>query len=484
MDVRLPNGTILRNVPDDATKASIFEKLQSNGIDPTTLGLEEPKQAFAGLRQAADIPLGLAKGFATGVRSLSDAFGANNEFSQNVKGVEDLLGEYMSAQYRKDAAAQQEILAKAKDKGVLANLQASWEYLKVAPVDTIANLAGTSAPYILGAIYGGPAAGIALGAIGGAGAVKGDIYDAVKQELTANTNLSAEEVEARAQAAQETNGANLDQILLGAGIGAVAGSTGIEAGAAKFISSNILKRVTEKQTAEQLAAQTAKKLTETGAKEGFIEVGGDRLSKRFIKGAAVEAVPEATQEGQEQVARNVALQREGVNVPTMEGVTQAATLGGTLGAIMGGPLEAVAGEGPRRIKVQPEAKPGETQAPGAEPAPEEPVIPGVQPAPEPTEVPPTAVEPAPPTTPEVEPPVAIEPPPVDVKPAPEPEAPPAIEPAPTPTPAAPKPGSPYLEGDPLEGDHLNLPVFSLPKPLAGAKPKYNFQDGIVCAILL
>lgn len=447
------------------------------GFDPNapfTVSPQKPaeeKESFAGLRAAADIPIGLVKGFATGIRGIAEGLGANNEFAQSVRGVEDFLGGLLSAQYRKDAAEQQRILAEARDKGVLANLQASWEYLKVAPVDTIVNLAGTSAPYILAAIYGGPVAATALGAVGGMGAVKGQIYEAVKEELAASTNLSPEEIEARAQAAQETGGQNLDQILIGGGVGAVASRFGIETGTAKLIANKILGRVVQKQTAEQLAEETAKKLAATGAKKGYVEVGGDRLATRFAKGAAAEAIPEAVQEGQEPLAANIALQREGIDVPTMRGVTQAATLGGTLGALMGGPLEAVAGERPTRIDV-PAAQPA---APG-EPAPEEPIVPG-------TTAEPTDVEPAPETpvaeepTPEVEPVVTLpteEPAPEPVVTTPEPVA------APEPTPAAPEPAptpaSPYLIGDPLEGPHLDLPVFSLPKPLAGAKPQYGYKS--------
>ncbi len=476
MDIRLPNGTVLTNVPDDATQSFIYEKLQSNGIDPTTLGLEEPKQAFAGLRQAADIPIGFAKGIASGIRGISEGLGADNEFAQNVQGVEDFLGDLLSAQYRKDAAAQQKVLAEARDKGLLANLQAAYEYLKIAPADTIANLAGTSAPYILGAIYGGVPAAVGLGVAGGMGAVKREIYDAVKEELTASTDLPPEDIETKAQLAQSYGGENLDQILLGGAVGGAASGLGIERGVARVLSSKILGRVAAKPTAEQLAEETAKKIAETGAKKGYVEIGGDRLATRFAKGVAAEAIPEAAQEGQERLAANIALQRQGFDVPTMEGVTQAATLGGTLGAVLGGPFEAAFGQRPTRIDVPPPAATAPGTEPGAEPAPEEPAIPGAEPAPEPTEVPPTAeVEPAPSVTPEVEPPVATEVPPVDVEPAPEPEAPIATEPTPE-APAAPT--SPYIEGDPLEGDHLNLPVFALPKPLAGAKPKYNYRtDG-------
>jgi hypothetical protein len=431
---------------------------------------EEQKDEYPTLRAIADVPLNFARGAAMSIRNISDAFGANNEFSQNVRGIEDLLGEYMSAQYYKDAKAQREILAKARDQGVLANLQASWEYLKVAPIDTITNLAGASAPYIVASLFGTPVAGAALGAVGGAGTIKGDIYDTVKEQLSANTDLSAEEVEARAQQAQAYNGENLDQILMGAGLGGVAGGLGIESGAAKLLSRTILKKVAEKESVRALAEQTAKKMAETGAKEGFIDVGGASLKKRLAIGAASEAIPESLQEGQEQLAQNVALQREGINVPTMEGVGQAAILGGTLGALVGGPFEGAFGQRPTRIKIGVDGKP---EIPGETP-------PAVPPT---GEVPSVEAAPEAPTEPTAETPVAPEEPlapatPTPQEPAAAPEAPVTPEPAAAPeAPVTPEPTSrPYVIGDPLEGSHTSLPVFSLPKSLAGAKPKFNYKD--------
>ena len=46
MDVRLPDGTLIRNVPDDMTKAQLTEKLRANGY---SLGEEEqPSRGVAG----------------------------------------------------------------------------------------------------------------------------------------------------------------------------------------------------------------------------------------------------------------------------------------------------------------------------------------------------------------------------------------------------------------------------------------------------
>jgi len=38
MDVRLPDGHIIRNVPDGMSKADLTAKLQSNGYDVSNLG--------------------------------------------------------------------------------------------------------------------------------------------------------------------------------------------------------------------------------------------------------------------------------------------------------------------------------------------------------------------------------------------------------------------------------------------------------------
>jgi len=46
MDVRLPDGTLIRNVPDDMTKAQLTEKLRANGYDLG--GDEQPSRGVAG----------------------------------------------------------------------------------------------------------------------------------------------------------------------------------------------------------------------------------------------------------------------------------------------------------------------------------------------------------------------------------------------------------------------------------------------------
>lgn len=58
MDVRLPDGTIIQNVPDNITKAQLVEKLRANGMDVS--GLEEPKEGTTLQRAPQMVARGVA----------------------------------------------------------------------------------------------------------------------------------------------------------------------------------------------------------------------------------------------------------------------------------------------------------------------------------------------------------------------------------------------------------------------------------------
>ena len=172
----------------------------------------EPKpedQSF--LRSIADVPLKATAGLATGVRLVADAFGAGSGVSNTIKGVENYIEDLYSAQSKKDSAEISRIMKDAEDKGVGDQVKAAVKAFTVAPIDTVVNALGTSAPAIvagLGASVLGAGAvaasavGAGVGATMGAGTIKGSIYDAVKEELQ-KTDMPAEQVEARAQVAQE-----------------------------------------------------------------------------------------------------------------------------------------------------------------------------------------------------------------------------------------------------------------------------------------
>jgi len=302
-----------------------------------------PQEESGFFRQAADVPVQFATGIATGVRLISDAFGADNPVSQNIRGVENYLQGLLSAQAKNDQQEIARIMQEAEDKGVGAQVMAALEAFGTAPVDFIAQAAGTAAPTIAGGLAAqllkAPAllASTGVGAVMGAGTVKSSIYDEVKQTLI-DLGASPIEAEKKAVLAQEYGGENLDQILLGTVIGGATGRFGIEPNIAKAIA-------------------------------------GDIGKKTVLKAAAQEAVPEAVQAGQEQVAQNIALQREGMEVPTFRGAVGAGTLEGLAGLGLGGIGELAS----RRLRPEPEPEPEITPEPTV--APEATAAPEVTPAP-------------------------------------------------------------------------------------------------------
>jgi hypothetical protein len=165
-------------------------------------------------------------------------------------------------------------------------------------------------PILLAAVAGTPGVLTAAG-LTGAGIVKGTIYDAVKEELLSRGQDEAT-AEAKAQEAQAYGGKNLDMILAGTVLGMVAGRTGAER--------LILNRIATKAAAKEAATAGA--------------------VRRGFAGAIEEGAPEFVQAAQERLAENIALQREGFDVPTMRGVVGAGALEGITGGVLGGGIGA------------------------------------------------------------------------------------------------------------------------------------------------
>lgn len=281
-----------------------------------------PKEESGFLRQVADVPLSIGRGAATGVRMIADAFGAGSGASEAIKGVEGYLSGLMSAQAKNDEREIARIMKDAEDKGVLDQVKAGFKAFSVAPIDLLSQGFGTVAPAVLGAlgakVLGAGALGMSaistgIGAGMGAGSAKGGIYEEVKAALK-ESGIDEAKAEQAAIQAQEYGGKNLDQILLSAGLGGVAGRFGVESAAQR-----ILTRAAAKEAGKGAAREVAEGATRT---------------------AVTESIPELLQGSQEQVAKNIALQREGFDVPTMRGVASSGTLealaGAGLGAVTGG----------------------------------------------------------------------------------------------------------------------------------------------------
>lgn len=328
MDVRMPDGTVITGVPDNITQTELLRRYKLS---------QQPQEEQSGfLRQVADVPLGVAKGAVSGTRGLIEMFGAGSAASEALKGVEESVAGLMSAQSRNDSREISRIMKEAEDKGFLDQVLAGVKAFGVAPIDMLSQAAGTAIPTIAGGIgarvlgagvAGARAVGAGVGAGMGAGVTKGSIYDAVKEEL-AKTGMPADQIEARAQLAQSYGGENLDQILLGTALGGLAGTTGIEPALAGIASKNVLTKAAAKSTAGRIGV-----------------------------GAVAEAAPEFAQASQEQLAQNLALQRQGFDVPLTRGIYGAGTLEALAGAGLGAGVSALTGR-PEDAKVAPPS-PGE-----------------------------------------------------------------------------------------------------------------------------
>lgn len=308
-------------------------------VDPTQ-PLPDADSGF--FRQALDVPTQLAKGAVTGTRFLTDVFGADNPVSQTLSGVEDELDSLLSAQSKRDQQEVARIMQQAEDKGVGEQVKAGLQALSVAPVDLISNAFGTSAPVILGGllgtVVGAPAAATAtgLGVLTGVGITKDAAYDAVLQELV-GSGVPEDQAKEAAKEAQAYSGENLDNIAFGGFLGGLASRFGLE----KSIFSGMVRRKLAKEAPEEVIEEAL-----DTAPRALIEASERSALGEVSRAAVTEAIPEALQGGQEQFTRNVALQREGFDVPTGRGVVTAGTLEGAVGA----PVGAIA-EGAQRFKL-------------------------------------------------------------------------------------------------------------------------------------
>ena len=267
---------------------------------------------------AVDLTYKFAQGTVMGSRMVVDAFGADSELSKSLRGIEKDFDDLMSAGAREDKEAIARIMERAKGEGNLDQLKSAWEAFTVAPVGTIINALGTSAPIIIGSVaatlLGGPVAGVGvaagLGMTQGSGIVKGAIYEAVKQELL-KAGKSEQFAEERAVRAQEWGGQNTDLILGGGALGALATMTGLETAAVNAI----LRKV-------------APTLAKSSATKAGVTIGA-------------ETVTEAAQGGQEAYSRNVAVRDEGQAL----GIQSMAETGAMDGVVASAAMEGMAGAG-------------------------------------------------------------------------------------------------------------------------------------------
>lgn len=327
-----PDGKSYRvNTPSGATKdqaiAYVAERYYGGGKTKRS-AIEDIPVVGGILAPVADIPLKAVEGLAGVSKTFTDVFGADNTASDFLENIATGANELTSSGSREDAAISAREMKEAEGKGAWEEIKAAGRAFARSPLDTAASLVGSAAPFAAAtAVSGGIAPALALGAISSAGMIKGDIYDAVLQK-SQEAGIPLEQAQAIAERAQEYGGKNLDQIALGAAIGAVANATGIPRQLSRLLGSKAAETVVDK-VGDRIAARVVENRVEKG------------IARRAGEAFAEEALPEGIQAGQERYAQNIAQQREGYDVDPMAGVIGQAAFEGLAGGVFGGGLGAL-----------------------------------------------------------------------------------------------------------------------------------------------
>lgn len=325
---------------NEATKLAIFNKysaLDPNFANANTATQDAIRQKFGVISMPAveekaptapttlrDVGVAGASGVVGAAKSMTDFFGADNAVSKTLGDASTSLQGMYTPERQKEMQYYQQLQDKAAKSGdTMGEIGAAFQGIKAAPLQGAVQAVGSLIPNLATLFIPGAgqaralqisrgAVNTALGIVQGTGAVKGALYEGVKQELMKN-GMDEATAAKQASEAQSYLGPNADQILLGAGIGYGAGKLG----------------------AEELLSPAVK-----GA-------------ARKAAAVASEAGTEAIQGGQEQVAQNLGLTRAGMETPMFQGVAGAATQEGILGALGAGPVTMLPSRTPEKPKEEP-----------------------------------------------------------------------------------------------------------------------------------
>jgi len=264
------------------------------------------------LERSVDLGAQYAIGVNNAVKGLTDLLGPDNPASKLLQENVDWYRDLLSATALGNEEEVSRILADAENKGVLEQLAAGAKAFGAAPADILAGGLGSLTTFAVG---GGTVKAIGLGAKGvaaaqaslgagmQAGIVKNEIYEGVKAEML-QLGKDAQAAESMARQAQSYSGKNLDQIFMGAGLGAVDGLSGAQ----RVIGRALLR--------------------------GGLGGGASKVASVIGNGLA-ESLAEAAQGAQGKLAANVAPARDGAPIEFSRGVVSSAALEGLAGGVIG-----------------------------------------------------------------------------------------------------------------------------------------------------
>lgn len=343
--IQAPDGYIYDvEAPEGASEKDLYSFVNDTYLKSKKPQIKTvaPEAEFS----AKDTGIALSQGIVGAGKSLSDVFGANNAVSNYLGNISGQLGQVYTPGRQAEMQRREQLQKEASASGsIVKEIQAFLGGVAEAPVQALAQGLGSIVPYvgtgIIGGIakLGGPtvrAINTVVGMAQGAGAVKGSIYDNVRDELI-SSGMSEKEAAAKASKAQEYLGSNFLDIAAGAALGGAGARYGVE---------------------NLLTPGISKKLDAS-------------LLPRVGKAMLAEAPLEGLQGGQEQLAVNRALTDAGFKRDAMQGVYGSAVRDAVIGAMTAG---AVGVKGPG--KAPPAAtptEPPETSVPeAAAPTPSEP----------------------------------------------------------------------------------------------------------------
>jgi len=346
--VKGPDGRIYDiQGPDGASQEQVIGALQQQ-LGMTSPTPEEPVAPPRAGGRMGDLATAFKQGVVGSAKAATDIFGAQNAASASLGATSEALQKEYSATRQAELQAQAARMKAAEASGsTLEEIKAGAQNIVEAPLQAVAQGLGSLVPYVP-TMFFAPLAGAlrlarptvaALEAISnaapkvlataqGVGTVKGAVYDAVLQKET-EAGVAPEVAKQKAVAAQDYFGENIDQIAFGGVLGRLAGSSGVE-----------------------------RLLTKPGA-----AAAAQGLTRRIATAAGEEFITEAPQGGQERLAANLAQQRAGYDVPTMQGVFGAGIQEGLTGALTAGPVGALRGP---QAQTQTEAPPPAPPAPPTE----------------------------------------------------------------------------------------------------------------------
>lgn len=336
-----------------ATAGAAAPKSEEPYFTPSSGGyaslITPPPPSRTMIEASKDVALGAGAGVAQGVGMVAGAISADNPVAVGARDAAQGMIDMQSDARKQQRQQRAEAIRAAEESGstwdeIVANAGAFFD----APAEVTLNAIGTSAPTLLTSFIPGlgqanAARLIAQGAIGaaqGAGSVKGEIYEAVEKKVTEkliaegkSPEVAKSDAKKIAAGAQAYDGQNGGTIAAGAILGVLAGGTGIEASAAKVMA--------------------------RGAAGEVGDAAARGVMKRTALGVFKEAPMEGLQGGQERYASNVALQREGFDVPTFQGVAGQAAGEAMASTVPGGVFGAME---PSRPALPPELRPAAEKA--------------------------------------------------------------------------------------------------------------------------